>query len=105
MSPLAAPPLPTNPPAPPPAPPPPQGYNSGFTAANSADDEGVPPALSPDALTGDDEVPALGAVDEAMFNEGLGLAGAELLAAGVAGMVADVGSVLPYFSELARSAE
>ncbi|GBG00054.1 transaldolase [Raphidocelis subcapitata] len=82
-----------------------QGYNSGFSATNSADDEGVPRGLSPDALSDDDEVPALGQVDEEMFKDGLGLAASELLAAGVAGMVADVKTVLPYFSELARSAE
>lgn len=44
-------------------------------------------------------------VDAAAFEEGLGLAGKELLAAGVAGMVADVQGVLPYFSSMALSAE
>jgi hypothetical protein len=50
-------------------------------------------------------VPELPKLDEAAFNEGLGLAGKELLAAGVAGLVADVQAVLPYFSALAKSAE
>jgi len=61
--------------------------------------------LSPDALSDDDEIAPLAAVDEAMFNEGLGLAGRELLEAGVAGMVRDVQGVLPYFADRAISAE
>jgi hypothetical protein len=95
-----------SPPLPPTLPPPTaQGYNSGLSAAASADDEGVVRALSPDALTDDDEVAPLGAVDEGLFNESLSMAGRELLDAGLAGMVADVKGVLPYFTDLAVSAE
>lgn len=82
-----------------------QGYNSGFSAADSADDDGIQRQLSPDALSDDDEISPLAAVDEGMFNEGLGLAGRELLEAGVAGLVRDIEGVLPYFTDLAVSAE
>ncbi|KAI8471274.1 MAG: hypothetical protein J3K34DRAFT_458401 [Monoraphidium minutum] len=83
-----------------------QGYNSGFKATASVeDDEGVTRQLAPDAMTGDDEVAPLGAVTEAAFNEGLGLAGKELLEQGVAGMVRDTQAVLPYFEQMAVSAE
>jgi hypothetical protein len=67
----------------PPSPPRPvraQGYNSGLKATASADeDEGVPRALAPDTLGDDDDVAPLGAVTEEAFNDGLGLAGRELL--------------------------
>lgn len=90
----------------PPSPcPPPQGYNSGLNATSSFEDEGVNRQLSPDSLSDDDEVAPLGLVDEDMFNDGLGLAGKELLEAGVAGMMDDINGVLPYFAELAVSAE
>lgn len=83
-----------------------QGYNSGFSATVSNDDnDGVARQLAPDVLSDEDAVPPLGQVDAAAFEEGLGLAGKELLAAGVAGMVADVQGVLPYFSSMALSAE
>jgi hypothetical protein len=166
---------------PPPLPRRPQGYNSGFSAAASADDEGPTRQLSPDSLSDEDEVKPLGQVrarpahacaldectdtldagfepslltlsrpapldgqlaggrrapevaagrfsgfelrllhgnpplhrppfsplkvDEALFNESLSMAGKELLDAGVAGMVADIKGVLPYFTDLAVSAE
>ncbi|KIY99632.1 transaldolase [Monoraphidium neglectum] len=83
-----------------------QGYNSGLKATASADeDEGVPRALAPDTLGDDDDVAPLGAVTEEAFNDGLGLAGRELLDQGVAGMVADIRGVLPYFEQMAVSAE
>jgi hypothetical protein len=85
--------------------PPPQGYNSGFSATASTDDDGALRQLSPDALSEEDAIAPLRAVDETMFNDGLGLAGRELLDQGVAGMVRDIQGVLPYFADMAVSAE
>lgn len=84
-----------------------QGYNSGLSAAapSDDDDDGVRVMLRPGAVPDGDEVPEIARVDEEMFNDGLGLAGKELLAQGVAGLVADVEAVLPYFSGIATSAE
>ena len=54
-----------------------QGYNSGLSAGGGdSDDEGVPVRLGPDAMTGDDHVEEIARIDEEMFNDGLGLAGA-----------------------------
>jgi hypothetical protein len=84
----------------------PQGYNSGFSAAGSTDDEGVPRRLAPGMPAADeDDAARMAPMNEAAFKDGLGLAGSELLAAGVAGLVGDVQSVLPYFGAMAVSAE
>ena len=48
---------------------------------------------------------AVDAIDEAAFNEQLGVAGAELLSAGLKGLEADVADVLPYLSAMANGAD
>lgn len=86
-----------------------QGYNSGLSAAaGSRDDDdaadGVERALSPTSAAAS-ELADLGPIDEARFNEGLGLAGRELLKNGLDGLVRDVETVLPFFRARATGME
>lgn len=82
-----------------------QGYNSGFTAAtDSVEDDGIERMLSVQAAQASD-ITDKGAVTEAMFNEQLGVAGSELLKAGLDGLVRDVETVLPFFKSRATGME
>jgi hypothetical protein len=81
----------------------PQGYNNDLSAAASVD-EGLERVLSPEgaAASAMVEVPP---VTAATFKEQLGLAGEELLAAGMAGLVKDVDTLLPYFASRTSGTE
>ena len=48
---------------------------------------------------------AIDSITEASFNEQLGVAGAELLAAGLKGLERDIADVLPYLSAMATGAD
>jgi transaldolase len=82
-----------------------QGYNSGFTAAaDSIEEDGIERLLSVKAAQAS-AMPDVGPITEAMFNEQLGPAGEELLGAGLAGLVRDVETVLPFFKSRATGME
>jgi hypothetical protein len=68
------------------------------------EDDGIERMLSVAAAQASD-MEDVGAVTEASFNEKLGVAGAELLKAGVDGLVRDVQTVLPFFKSRATGME
>ncbi|KAF8072691.1 AL21 [Scenedesmus sp. PABB004] len=84
------------------------GYNSGLSAAGGADDDddadGVSRPLSPSAAAAAD-MADVGAVSAERFEAELGPAGRELLGAGLAGLVRDVETVLPYFKSMAKGSD
>lgn len=81
-----------------------QGYNSGLSAASASEEDGIERMLSPAAAAASD-LANMGAISEAQFNEMLGPCGSELLAQGLAGLVRDVETVLPYFKTMATGNE
>lgn len=82
-----------------------QGYNSGLSAAaSSVDDDGIERVLSPKAAAASD-MAQLPPITEAEFNERLGVAGSELLKAGLDGLRRDVATVLPFFKSRATGME
>ncbi|WIA08686.1 hypothetical protein OEZ85_008111 [Tetradesmus obliquus] len=81
-----------------------QGYNSGLSAASASEEDGIERMLSPAAAAASD-LANMGAISEAQFNEMLGPCGSELLAQGLAGLVRDVETVLPYFKAMATGNE
>mmetsp|Transcript_25893 Transcript_25893/g.56419 ORF Transcript_25893/g.56419 Transcript_25893/m.56419 type:complete len:389 (-) Transcript_25893:900-2066(-) len=72
-----------------------EGYNDGLHAAESA---GSSSALNTKAAK-ESDVDKMGAITEASFQEGLGVAGKELLKISLQQKVADVQRLLPYFSK------
>jgi len=81
-----------------------QGYNSGLSAAAADSEEGLDRVLSPEGAKGS-EVAQVDDVTAATFKEELGLAGEQLLAQGLAGMVKDVTSLLPFFASRTSGTE
>ena len=78
-----------------------QGYNDGFRADEHGDDS-VPRQLSPDsAQQADFSSSETMEVTRQLFEEGLGMAGLELLDNGVKILVEDVNRLEPIFENLA----
>ena len=79
-----------------------QGYNDGFRADEKDDESGVAQQLSSDSaqrveFSSSETVE----VTRQLFEEGLGMAGLELLDTGIKGLVEDVTRLEPIFSNLA----
>ncbi|DBA67125.1 TPA: hypothetical protein ACH3X2_001449 [Trebouxia sp. C0005] len=79
-----------------------QGYNDGFRADEKDDESGVPQQLSSDSaqqveFSSSETVE----VTRQLFEEGLGMAGLELLDTGIKSLVEDVNRLEPIFSNLA----
>jgi len=79
-----------------------QGYNDGFRADEKDNESGVPQQLSSDSaqqveFSSSETVE----VTRQLFEEGLGMAGLELLDTGIKGLVEDVNRLEPIFSNLA----
>lgn len=81
-----------------------QGYNTGLSAASASVEDGIDRVLSPAAAAAD-PMAEVAPVTEASFQEQLGPAGSELLSAGLAGLVRDVQTLLPYFEGMAKGSE
>jgi transaldolase len=81
-----------------------QGYNSGLSAAATSEEDGIERMLSPAAAAASD-LADMGPISESQFNEMLGPCGKELLQQGLAGLVRDVETVLPYFKAMATGQE
>ncbi|PSC70606.1 putative transaldolase [Micractinium conductrix] len=81
------------------------GYNTGLSAAEDMPGS-VDARLSPQLAQAAEFLPEeLATVDEARFNEGLGMAGKELLAEGVSRLVEDANKLEPFFLNLAGGQE
>lgn len=81
-----------------------QGYNTGLSAAATAEEEGIERMLSVEAAKASD-VEDKGPVTQERFAEELGPCGKELLQQGLDGLVRDVETVLPYFKSRAAGME
>lgn len=79
-----------------------QGYNDGFRADENDDQSGVPQQLSSDSAQ-DVEFSSSETVEvtRQLFEEGLGMAGLELLDKGIKNLVEDVNRLEPIFQNLA----
>ena len=79
-----------------------QGYNDGYRAGDDADDESVPQQLSAEmAQQTDFSESETTEVTRQLFEEGLGMAGLELLDNGIKSLVQDVERLEPAFRNLA----
>lgn len=79
-----------------------QGYNDGYRAGDDGDDESVPQQLSAEmAQQTDFSESETTQVTRQLFEEGLGMAGLELLDNGIKSLVQDVERLEPVFGNLA----
>jgi transaldolase len=87
------------------------GYNDGLTAASGAvDDDELPGGaderpLTPALAAGDDDIEQLPALDEASFEDGLGMAGKALLDQGLSGMAYEMDRLVATMKEMVAGTE
>ncbi len=81
-----------------------QGYNDGLSATGGGVEDGVVRVLSPEAACAAEMVEVPRVTAEA-FKAGLGVAGEQLLDAGLKGLVQDMQDVLPYLQTMTVGTE